>query len=85
MAQPLCPHSWQEGGGEKSTPISLKRLPRRFAPEVVFKVFTTWILTNQNGSPLSTTGGPEFLPENPMDSGAWRGIVHGVAKSNTTE
>ena len=26
---------------------------------------------------------PVFLPENPMDRGAWRATVHGVAKSQT--
>ena len=26
---------------------------------------------------------PVFLPENPMDRGAWRATVHGVAKSRT--
>ena len=26
---------------------------------------------------------PAFLPENPMDRGAWRAIVHGVAESQT--
>ena len=26
---------------------------------------------------------PAFLPENPMDRGAWRAIVHGVAESRT--
>lgn len=51
----------QPGGrrkeGEKSIPISLKRLPRSFCtPEVIFQVFTTWISINQNGCPLSTTG-----------------------------
>ena len=26
---------------------------------------------------------PVFLPENPMDRGAWWAMVHGVAKSQT--
>ena len=26
---------------------------------------------------------PAFLPENPMDRGAWRATVHGDAKSRT--
>ena len=33
-----------------------------------------------NGNPLQYS-----CPENPMDRGAWRAMVHGVAESNMTE
>ena len=56
-------------------------------PEILLKSFKNgqssqhkWMDLEGNGTPLQYS----YL-ENPVDGGAWKAAVHGVAKSDTTE
>ena len=45
----------------------------------------TWVQSLGQEDPLKNEMAthPVFLPENPMDGGAWWALIHGVAKSRT--
>ena len=55
---------------------SLKRMPA---------MRETWVQSLGQEDPLKNEMAthPVFLPENPMDGGAWWAIIHGVAKGQT--
>ena len=74
-----CLESSMDGGAQQATVHGVAENQTRLSNFTSFTSLSLYFITGEgNGSPLQYS----YL-ENPMDRGAWRAVVHGVAESRT--